>query len=33
MAVIKPFRAVRYNPAFIDDYRVVATPPYDSSIP
>lgn len=29
MAVIKPFRAVRYNPAFIGDYRGVVTPPYD----
>ena len=29
MAVIKPFRAVRYNPEFIVDYRGVVTPPYD----
>ncbi|MBN1287464.1 MAG: DUF1015 domain-containing protein [Anaerolineae bacterium] len=29
MAVIKPFRAVRYNPERFDDMRVVVSQPYD----
>ena len=29
MAVIKPFRAVRYNPQRIDDMHTVVSQPYD----
>lgn len=29
MAVIKPFKAVRYNPLYVKDHGAVITPPYD----
>src|SRR4030095_3467371 len=29
MAVIRPFRGVRYNPAIVGDFHHVVSPPYD----
>ena len=29
MAEVLPFRGIRYNPAHVDDFNAVVTPPYD----